>query len=234
MTELRIAAKLAHVKSQDLTVVRYLVVTADQVDSRSRPDGVPAALERLAGLGDRLLLPFDRTVGDEVQALAIDAGAVVSTVTTLTRLGGWWIGIGVGDVERPLPATTREARGSAYVAAREAVEAARNSPTGLALQAAPDVGASQYGDVRNAEAALMLLRSVLSRRTPEGWELMDLLDADPSSRRAAATLGISPSAVSQRLARSARTEAQRGAELATHLLGLLLTGNPAGLPGGDA
>lgn len=196
------------------------VVVADQVDSRSGADRVPDALSRLTGLP--LELPFERTAGDEIQGLASDPGSVVEAVVRLTRLGGWRIGIGAGEVEQPLPESTRAARGSAYLGAREAIRAARRSPTDLALALAPGVPADRYGELAgDAETALWLLRSVLSRRSQEGWELIDLLDQGFNNARAAEQLGISPSAVSQRLARAGRTEAGRGAELAARLLGRL-------------
>lgn len=205
---------------KDAGLTCCFVLTADQIASRRHEDAVPGALAALASLDPAPLLGFERTVGDEIQALTDDPATVVAAVLTLTRLDGWRIGIGLGAVEAPVPASTREARGPAYVAAREALGAARNSPTDLALRAAGTVGADPYREaaVTDAETALILLRWVVQRRTPEGWELLDLLAADPVSRHAAATLGISPSAVSQRLARSAHAEAQRGAELAVRLL----------------
>jgi hypothetical protein len=196
------------------------VMVADQVGSRSAADGVPAALDALSGM--ELLLPFERTAGDEIQGLTDSAEVVVATVSRLTRLGNWRVGIGAGEVESPLPRSTRAARGTAYLAAREAIAAARHSPTDLALTLRADVSPDRYGETtptaRDAESALWLLRSVLARRSREGWELMDLLDQGLTNAQAAARLGISPSAVSQRLGRSARLEAQRGSELATRLL----------------
>lgn len=199
------------------------VVIADQVGSRSAADRVPLALTALAGLD--LVLPFERTAGDEVQGLADDPASVVAAVARLTRLEDWRIGIGAGAVDAPLPETTRAARGSAYLAARTAIAEARHSPTSLALVLGGGVGGERYGEpdelARDAESALWLLRSVLARRSREGWELMDLLDRGLSNARAAADLGISPSAVSQRLNRAARQEELRGTELATRLLARL-------------
>ncbi len=196
------------------------VVIADQVGSRSGDDRVPAALEALAGMP--LLLPFERTAGDEVQGLSGAAGSVVAAMVRLTRLGNWRIGIGVGTVDTPLPESTRAARGPAYLAARTAIAAARHSPTDLALRIAAVGGDARYGELHepalDAEAALWLLRSVLGRRSREGWELMDLLDRGLTNAQAAAELGISPSAVSQRLNRAARQEEVRGVRLATRLL----------------
>lgn len=195
-------------------------IIADQVSSRSETDRVPAALAALADLP--VALPFERTAGDEVQGLATDPATVVAVVGRLTRLEGWRVGIGVGFVELPLPDSTRAARGSAYLAARAAVAAARRRPTGLALETRPDVGGDRYGGMvdaaTHAESALWLYRSLLHRRSEEGWELMDLLDRGLTNTGAATFLGISPSAVSQRLARAGRTEARRGESLCAHLL----------------
>ena len=204
----------------------WAVVTADQRHSRRSTDQVPEALAALAEVvGDRVALPFERTVGDELQALTRDPGAVVDAVVTLTRLPGWHVGIGLGAVETPWPGSTREARGTAYLAARQAVEQARSAPANLRLIAAESVGDPTYGGspgpahaARRAEAALVLLRALVGRRTREGWEIVDVLERTGSGRAAARHLGISPSAVSQRASRSARAESSAGAWLARSLL----------------
>lgn len=199
-------------------------LVADQVASRTGPDRVPAALASLADLD--VVLPFERTAGDEIQGLLLAPGAVVETLNRLTRLGGWRIGVGVGPVDSPMPESTRAARGPAYLAARAAIARARTAPSELALALPADVvGGVAYRELNAAatyaEAALWLLRTVLARRSEEGWELMDLLEAGLTNAHAAQQLGITPSAVSQRLSRAFRQEAARGAELATHLLGRL-------------
>lgn len=199
----------------------------DQVASRGGTDRVPAALEALeTHVGASMMLQFERTAGDELQGLTAHPAAVVAAVVHLTRLGGWRIGVGAGEVELPLPSSTREARGAAYVAAREAVDTARGAPSGLAFVLAPagsgPVSAGSYRETSpgavDAETALWLLRFVLEGRSREGWELVDLLDKGLSNTKAAASLGISPSAASQRLARAHRVEADRAAVLATRLL----------------
>ncbi|MFT4295804.1 MAG: hypothetical protein QM582_10375 [Micropruina sp.] len=202
-------------------LTRWAVVTADQRNSRRSADQVPAALDVLAAaIGDRLVLPFERTAGDEVQALTADPAAVVGAVLALTRLSDWHIGIGLGAVDLPLPGSTREARGPAYLAARTAVEEARNAPANLRLVGSETVGAGPYGETvtQRAEAALVMLRALVSRRTQEGWEIVDVLDETGSGKSAARLLGISPSAVSQRAARAARAESELGAALAESLL----------------
>lgn len=192
------------------------MVIADQVDSRGGADRVPEALAVLSGV--KHVLAFERTAGDEVQGLVGEGDGVVRAVTALTRLDGWRIGVGAGLVDEPLPDSTRAARGQAYLAARTAIDSARRSPVGLSLSAGA-VGDAAYRElVEDAETALWLLRSTLARRSAEGWELMDLLDAGLTNARAAERLGVSPSAVSQRLRRAGRIEAERAARLAGRLL----------------
>lgn len=200
-----------------------IVVTADQRNSRRGTDRVPAALARLAAVPVRL--GFERTAGDEIQALVATPAAAVEVVSALTREGDWRIGIGLGSVAEPLPASTREARGSAYLAARDAVIAAGTAPTSLALRSD---GAARYPaeQVMDAEAALWLLRTVLSRRTQEGWQIVDLVEQGLTGGQSALRLGISASAASQRLRRSAHEEVRGGVRLATRLLARATAGAP--------
>lgn len=194
-------------------------VVADQINSRADDDLVPAALAHLEQVPT--VLPFERTAGDEIQGLLDSPDALVAAILTLTRISGWRVGVGVGPVDQPLPTSTRAARGPAYLAARAAITAARKQPTSFALRVAETVGGDRYGDSvaagEAAETAAWLWRGVLTRRTPEGWELMDLLDRGYTKADAARELGISPSAVSQRLATAAREEGLRGAALCQRL-----------------
>ncbi len=211
---------------KDPGLPRLFVVTADQRHSRRGPDRVPEALAAVASLppGD-VLLPFERTAGDEVQGLLGTAAGVTAVVGRLVRLGDWRIGVGVGAVEWPLPGSTRAARGTAYLAARSAVEEARGRAPAIALRdgdlpvGGPDVhGRERSGAAWRAESALMLWGALLARRTPEGWEVADLLDAGLSTTAAARALGISASAASQRAGRAAYAEVLRGAGLVSALL----------------
>ena len=188
------------------------VLTADQKSSRTTADAVPSLLTALTGPSYTagLLLPFERTAGDEVQALFEDATTVVNVAIQLLRAGTWWIGVGVGTVEQPLPATARAGRGPAYVAARAAVEGAKGVPAGIGI------GGSTGAD--RAEAAAWLLAALLSRRTPEGWEVVDLMAGSVKQVDVAAKLGISPQAVSRRLRVAGWAEERRGRELLAWLL----------------
>ena len=82
-----------------------VVLTVDQDASRDRPDEVPAGLAALSEVATRLA--FDRTAGDEFQGVLDDPAAVVTALEVLLRAGEWNIGLGVGEVETPLPDTAR-------------------------------------------------------------------------------------------------------------------------------
>lgn len=177
------------------------VVTADQRDSRENADLVPTAL---AAVGEHpaVALAPERTAGDELQVALTDPAAALSVVLELTRTGQWSVGLGVGEVESPLPASVRAARGEAFVNARDAVDRAKKTPTRLAITA-PSGGA-------DAEALVRLLIELRDRRSPEGWEVYDLLAAGHSQREAAARLGVSQGAVSLR-AKAAALRAEEAA-----------------------
>ncbi|MEA2484508.1 MAG: hypothetical protein QOC55_2455 [Thermoleophilaceae bacterium] len=196
-----------------------LVLTVDQVDSRGRGDRLAAVLPDLARRWDgALVLGPDRTAGDEFQAVLRDAGAALDVALELLRDTGWSVGMGLGPVDSPLPATTREATGPAFVAARAAVTEAKRSPHRFALVAEP--ASSATVDADGLSALLDLLLELRDRRTPEGWEVADRL-ADGATQSAVATdLGISPQAVSLR----ARTAGVRIEQRARPVLAGLLAG----------
>src|SRR3954469_1864562 len=103
-----------------------LVVTVDQRDSRRAPDRIPETLRELTDVD--VVLPFERTAGDEFQGLLGDPAALPVAVERLLRDDGGDVGIGIGPVDRPLPDHARAGRGPAYVHARTAVTSAKTSP----------------------------------------------------------------------------------------------------------
>lgn len=170
-------------------------VTVDQVGSRSDDDRVEPAMAAVRAVaGDRVVLAPERTAGDEFQLLLDDAGTVLDVVFELARAGGWSVGVGVGDVEEPLPTSTRAARGEAFVRARQAVERAKEVPEHVALEVAPD------RRLRTTDVEPLVAQTVRARerRSPEGWELADLVREGHSRTEAARLLGITPQAVAKR------------------------------------
>jgi hypothetical protein len=190
-----------------------MVLTVDQRGSRTTPDRVPQALAGLADLP--LLLPFERTAGDEFQGVLDDPAALARAVEQLLRDGDWYVGLGVGAVAEPAPQSARAGSGPAYVHARAAVTAAKNSPWHLRV----------VGDDRTArdlESVLWLWAAVLDRRTDKGWEVTDLVDEGLSYDEAGRRLGISQSAVSQRAQAAGLVEGRRAREVVTRLAARLL------------
>lgn len=179
------------------------VITADQRSSRTSRDLVPDALTAVVAHGSQgLALEPERTAGDEVQAAVTDASTLLAIVLDLTRTGRWSVGVGVGEIEQPLPPSVRAGRGSAFVNARDAVDRAKKAPTRLAI-----TGTEEATD---AESLVRLMVELRDRRTPEGWEVYDLLAEGLTQREAAARLGITEGAVSMR-AKSAGLRAEEAA-----------------------
>ena len=197
-----------------LTPPHLLVLTADQVASRRHGDRVPAALRALEAwptAGD-VARPFQRTAGDEIQALFASTADVVAALECLARLSGWRVGVGIGQVEMPVPDDVRAATGEAFVAARQGVEAARSS-AGSVCVVAPDATAAG-----RAQTCVDLLEQAWRRRTPAGWQVADLAAGGLTQKEIAARLGVTASAVSQRMRTAAVDEVARGKNLLCWLL----------------
>ncbi|HSK26341.1 MAG TPA: hypothetical protein VK894_05460 [Jiangellales bacterium] len=171
------------------------VVTVDQRRSRSSPDLVDGLLDEIAATvpESAVLRGFERTAGDEVQGVLASPGDLVDLVLRLVRTGSWRTGIGLGPVRRPLPASTRAGAGPAFEHARAAVDHAKQVTEGVAVSG-PDGAAT-----RSAEAVLQLLAAIVQRRTPQGWEAVDLVAGGLTQAAAAGRLGVTRQAVRQRL-----------------------------------
>lgn len=189
------------------------VLTVDQIDSRRRPDRVDEALHDVAvRFAGRLIAAPERTAGDEFQLATADAPAALDLALTLVRAGDWSVGLGVGTLREPHGDSVRAMTGTAFVNARDAVTAAKKRPARFALVGDPGLP--------DLDPLVRLLLALRERRTPEGWELCDLLDAEPglTLTEAAARLGISVQAASQRaLTAGARLDREARAVLESML-----------------
>jgi hypothetical protein len=191
-----------------------IVVTADQRGSRTGHDAVPAVLTTLNShrRPQGLVRRFERTAGDEVQGVIDAAPLTARLVTDLALTGGWTVGVGVGPVDEPLPRSTRAARGPAFVHARAAVERAHRGRRPLAVEADDPDAASAL------ESAWWLLLFVLQGRSAAGSEAVALADEGLTYAEIGQRLGISASAVGQRLRTAGLVEGRRGLELVTTLV----------------
>ncbi len=192
----------------------------------------PAAAARaLLGLrarfdGDYPLAPDAADSGD-VRALTPSPRAALETVLHLARARQWRVGLGIGAVRTPLPATMRDASGSGVVAAHDALGAAARRASRCAIRG------EGTSPVEPLEPLLDLLLAHRERWSEQGWQLHDLLEAGRTAAGgtqaggtqadAAQTLGITPQAVSKR-ARAAglRVDAEARTAL-TQLLGAALS-----------
>lgn len=190
------------------------VLTVDQRGSRSIGDLVPELLNTLNRRPRRvgLLRKFERTAGDEIQGVLSEARATVDVIVQLLRADSWYAGLGVGEVDQPLPRSTRAGSGEAFVLAREAVNRAKASPHHVNV-----VGANEHA-AEQVESVLWLMASVLRRRSDRGWAVADLLAEGLNRREIGVKLGISQSAVTQRAQAAGFAEEQRGRVLAAELL----------------
>lgn len=189
--------------------MRVAVLTVDQRSSRTGPDLVPATLDLLAQ--HRSVLPFERTVGDELQGAIADPDSLAHVAQALLRADDWNIGIGLGELDEPLPAHTRAGRGTAYLHARTAVTAAKGAPWHVRV-----VGEDEES-ARALESVLWLWAGLLHRRSGKGWEVVDLLEIGLTHDETARKLGITQSAVTQRARAAGLTEGRRALELTRHL-----------------
>lgn len=169
------------------------VLTVDQRASRRTTDRVADALRELNATVP-VVLPFERTAGDEFQGVLAEAAEVVDVVCRLVRAGGWSIGVGAGPVQTPLPSSTRAGAGPAFLSARRAVDAAKQRPTRLAVRGAVPPEAT------DAQAVLSALAVVVERRSDQAWEAIALVSGGRTQAQAAGELGVSRQAVGQRLA----------------------------------
>lgn len=213
-------------------------MTVDQEGSRRVGDRVEHVLDALAhdsplsGAAPRdVVLPFERTVGDEVQAVIADADLVVAVTLFLIRTGGWTIGIGAGTVDRPLPASSRAGSGTAFIHAREAVEAAKSRQRAVPLAVrGPDPAVAA-----EAEGVLAIIGSVVARRSAAGWAAVDLISGPEPRRQTdiAGLLGISQQAVSARLRAAMWAEEVAARPAAARLLRLAAGLSDDGRPNDD-
>lgn len=202
------------------------VLTIDQRHSRTETDRVPVLLDILREVcaTSPPLAGFERTVGDEIQGLFGDAAGAVAAVRAVVREGGWHLGIGIGPIEG-VPATVREGRGSAFVSAREAVDAAKSSGD-VAVRAGGDAAVSPLM-VSTIEVMCRFLAATIAGRTEAQIQAVRALDSGLTGRQAARELGVSASAVSQRRTAAGYDLEMRGWEVLEELMSAVQGGSGA-------
>lgn len=195
------------------------VLTIDQRHSRSSPDRVPGLLNALAAIP--CVAEFERTAGDEVQGLLDDPTAVRAALLVALRQGDWHCGVGVGEVDDDSFATgTRAGRGPAYLAARDAVEAAKSMTGAVAIRVPDQASDSALAWAADCEAVWSLVGALVLDRTQAQWRVVDAVDRSPTQAAAARELDITPTSVAGAL-RLSRIREERAAH---RVLDRLLSG----------
>jgi hypothetical protein len=195
-----------------------LTLTINQADSRRDGDKVPQLLKDLRHIPARL--DFDRSVEDEVQGIVDCPLQAVEAVMIAVRSGGWYVGVGVGPVNEPLPNQIKDASGHGLVYARRAVDRLRNGKDRV-----PVAVEGPLADLAaEAEAVLRLLGQIVHDRSAAEWRVLDLLTPGVRGQQkaVAAELGITAQAVSKAVARAQWNEEHAARPAAARLLGLIL------------
>ncbi|WP_104167475.1 hypothetical protein [Arthrobacter sp. SX1312] len=202
----------------------HYVLTINQRDSREAGDLTADLLRSLRHVP--AAVPFQRSVGDEVQGVTDSATAAVEAALRALRHRRWYVGVGVGGLTPPVPERLVEAEGYGLVYARRAVDRARRTGERIPLAVeGPD------GDIAaEAEAVLRLLGQIVATRTDAEWAVVDLMTpgARGQQKYVAQELGITTQAVSRAVVRSHWTEEWATRPAAARLLDL--AHGPASLP----
>ena len=186
---------------------------------RSASDPVPELLEALAEL--ELPLPAERTVGPDALVLAGRAEAALEVLLRAAEVGPLAVGLGVGAVHGPLPASVREISGPALEAAEAALASARTtSQVPLAVRAADP---RQEGTAADVEAVLRLVVWMIRARSRGQWEAVRALRRDPGATQAqlAERLGVTQQTVSRAVKTSGWREESAAHPLAIRLLSMI-------------
>ncbi|WP_043442820.1 hypothetical protein [Arthrobacter sp. L77] len=202
----------------------HFVLTINQRDSREVGDLTADLLKELRHVP--AAVPFQRSVGDEVQGVVATATAAVEAALRALRHRRWHVGIGVGGLTPPVPERLVDAEGYGLVYARRAVDRARRTGERIPLA----VEGPDGGIAAEAEAVLRLLGQIVATRTDAEWAVVDLMTpgARGQQKYVAQELGITTQAVSRAVVRSHWTEEWATRPAAARLLDL--AHGPASLP----
>ncbi len=202
----------------------HFVLTINQRDSREVGDLVDELLKALRH--QPALVPFQRSVGDEVQGVVESATSAVDAALCALRSRRWYVGIGVGGLTPPVPERIVDAHGYGLVYARRAVDRVRK--TGERIPLAVEGPDEQIA--AEAEAVLRLIGQIVHTRTEAEWAVLDLMTpgARGQQKYVAEELGITAQAVSRAVVRSHWTEEWATRPAAARLLDLAY--GPQSLP----
>lgn len=194
-----------------------IVVVLDQKGSRARTTSPIQRLLESLDRDQRLDIRWERTMGDELQAL-LDRPRVLPHVVEAGVRHDAWIGIGIGEIQER-GRSVLESTGSAFFYAREAVTTAKKVPWGCSV-----MGATGWCDL--LDQSLALYGTLLRQRTQEGWDAADLRDTRRRVVDIADTLEVTPQAVTKRLRAAQYRAGLKGRDLVAGLASLAVLDPP--------
>ena len=159
------------------------------------------ALSTLDGVG-----PFDVLGVEDICARVDSAPSVCDLAMALLADGDWAIGIGIA------PGRGTEAQ------AKEAAQASLKKSSRAGQVYAKVAGRGRASQAQDIAATFALLGYVLHKRTTEGREATSLVRSGLNQNEAAAELGISKQAMSQRLQAAGWSAETAGWQLAVNLI----------------
>lgn len=169
---------------------------------RGREKGRAAVVERSAQALSSLpgVAGFEVLGVEDIRSEVADAEAALNLIMALLSDGSWAIGLGIADSSDAFHAATR-AVGTRPGQVQVIVDK-RDAST----------------DASDIAAVFALMSHVLHKRTYEGREATSLVRRGMNQNEAAATLGISKQAMSQRLQAAGWPAEQAGWQLALNLI----------------
>lgn len=169
---------------------------------RGREKGRAAVVERSAQALSSLpgVAGFEVLGVEDIRSEVADAEAALNLIMALLSDGSWAIGLGIADRSDASHAATK-AVGTRPGQVQVIVDK-RDAPT----------------DASDIAAVFALMAHVLHKRTYEGREATSLVRRGMNQNEAAATLGISKQAMSQRLQAAGWPAEQAGWQLALNLI----------------
>lgn len=188
----------------------------------SGADPVPALLDALGGVA--LARPAERTAGPEVLALASRADAALDALLRAREEGDWQIGLGIGAVRAPLPASVREIDGPAVEAAAEAARSARRQRASTSVPVVVRAADERHAETaQDVEAVLCLIGWMVRTRNRGQWQAVRALREDPGATQSqlAERLGVTQQTVSRAVKTSGWREESAAHPLAVRLLSMI-------------
>lgn len=183
-----------------------IVMIVDQRQSRASEDRIPGLVSALNETTSDLLMPFQRTIGDECEGVLASCRAVPRLVSEIARQGNWWLGIGVGSISGVAP-DSRDVSGEAFGIAREMVESAKKRTrraTGKPRRSwwLRFAGTDPERDAA-IEGCLAAISTIVESRSKREHEVAALLSRGLAEQHEMAEiLGVSQPAISKAIDRS--------------------------------